>query len=235
MAEEQYDNSNQTDQIRKTTILLADDHPLMRLALRTVLEKQTDFEVVGEAGNGEEAVQMSLEMDPDVVIMDISMPILNGLEATRQIKEKCPQIAVLILTVHNDSEHVMGVLEVGAAGYLTKDVFDQEIVHAIRGVTAGEAVLSPQILEKLMHKSLQQPSKSLRYDEREELSARELEVLKLAAKGLSNKDIAESLDLRLRTVKGYLVNIFSKLRVGSRTEAVVAGLKGGFLTLDDLK
>jgi NarL family two-component system response regulator LiaR len=235
MAEEQFDNNNLSEQVRKTTILLADDHPLMRLALRTVLEKQSDFEVVGEVGNGEEAVQLSLELEPDVVIMDISMPLLNGLEATRQIKEKCPQIAVLILTVHNDSEHIMGVLEVGAAGYLTKDVFDQEIVHAIRGVVAGEAVLSPPILEKLMHKSLQQPTKNPRYDEREELSARELEVLKLAAKGLSNKDIAESLDLRLRTVKGYLVNIFSKLRVGSRTEAVVAGLKGGFLTLDDLK
>ena len=235
MTEEQYDNNNQIDQIRKTTILLADDHPLMRLALRTVLEKQNDFEVIGEAGNGEEAVQMSMELEPDVVIMDISMPHLNGLEATRQIKDKCPQIAVLILTVHNDSEHIMGVLEVGAAGYLTKDVFDQEIVHAVRGVVAGEAVLSPPILEKLMHKSLQQPAKTTRYDDREELSARELEVLKLAAKGLSNKDIAESLDLRLRTVKGYLVNIFSKLRVGSRTEAVVAGLKSGFLTLDDLK
>jgi two-component system, NarL family, response regulator LiaR len=235
MAEDQYDNNNQTDQIRKTTILLADDHPLMRLALRTVLEKQNDFEVIGEAGNGEEAIQMSLELEPDVVIMDISMPHLNGLEATRQIKDRCPQIAVLILTVHNDSEHIMGVLEVGAAGYLTKDAFDQEIVHAVRGVVAGEAVLSPPILEKLMHKSLQQPARVTRYDDREELSARELEVLKLAAKGLSNKDIAESLDLRLRTVKGYLVNIFSKLRVGSRTEAVVAGLKSGFLTLDDLK
>jgi DNA-binding NarL/FixJ family response regulator len=235
MAEEQFDSCNTVEEVKKTNILLADDHPLMRLALRTVLEKQDDFEVVGEAGNGEEAVQMALELDPDVIIMDISMPLINGLEATRQIKEKCPHIAVLILTVHNDSEHVMGVLEVGAAGYLTKDVFEQEIVHAVRGITAGEAVLSPQILEKIMHKSLQQPSKTQRYDQREELSAREIEVLKLAAKGLSNKDIAESLNLRLRTVKGYLVNIFSKLRVGSRTEAVVAGLKVGFLTLDDLK
>lgn len=235
MIDEKADNILSTEPCRKTTILLADDHPLMRLALRTVLEKQPDFEVVSEVGNGEEAVQMAIELEPDIVIMDISMPHLNGLEATRQIKSRCPQIAILILTVHNDSEHIIGLLEVGAAGYLTKDVFEQEIVHAIRGVIAGEAVLSPQILEKLMQKSLPQQPKTTTHDDREKLSSRELEVLKLAAKGLSNKDIAEALGLRLRTVKGYLVNIFSKLMVGSRTEAVVAGLKSGFLTLDDLK
>ena len=170
-----------------------------------------------------------------MVIMDITMPKLNGLEATRQIKAKCPGIAILVLTVHSDSDHILGILETGAAGYLTKTVFGEEVIHAVRGVASGEAVLSTPILQQVLKNALRLRSKPLNLDAGEKLTSRDLGILKLAARGMSNKDIALKLDLSPRTVKVYLANIFSKLRVGSRTEAVITGLRAGFLTLDDLE
>lgn len=219
----------------KITILLADDHPLLRLALRSVLEKQDDFEIVAEAGDGEEAVRLAAELVPNVVIMDISMPKLNGLEATRQIKAECPDTAVLVLTVHSDSEHLLGIFEAGATGYLTKSVFGEEVVHTIHAVAAGESVLPVSMLKQLLKHTLRYGTKSLPLDEGEKLTIRELDIFGLLATGMSNKDIALRLDISLRTVKGYLVDIFSKLRVRSRTEAVITGLRAGFITLDDLE
>ncbi|HEY81921.1 MAG TPA: response regulator transcription factor [Dehalococcoidia bacterium] len=216
------------------TIMLADDHPLLRQALRNVLEKQADFKIIAEAGDGEEAVKLATELVPDVVIMDIGMPKLNGLEATRQIKEKCPRIAILVLTVHDDSEHILGILEAGAAGYLTKSVFGDEVVCAVRGVAAGETVLSPSISQRIIKHALRHIAKPLPLDVGEKITSRELDILRLAAKGLSNKDISLKLDLSLRTVKGHLSEIFSKLNAGSRTEAVITALRAGILTIDDL-
>ena len=216
-------------------ILIADDHPLMREALINFLEKQPDFKVIAAAKDGEEALSLVTELIPDVVIMDISMPVMNGLEATRQIKAKYPQIAVLVLTVHTDSEHVLGILEAGAAGYLTKSVFGDEIITAIRSVIAGEAVLTPSILQQIVKIVPRKLNKTVALDVRQMLSARELEILRLAANGMSNKDIALKLNLSIRTIKSYLASIFSKLGVGSRTEAVMAGLKAGLLTLSDIE
>ncbi len=235
MGEEPVEVTNGRGCPGKITILLADDHPLFRMALRGLLEKQDDFEVIAEAGDGEEAVRLAMELVPNVVVMDISMPGLNGLEATRQIKAARPDMAVLVLTVHSDSEHILGILEAGAAGYLTKSVFGDEVLHAIRGVVAGETVMSAPILQQILKHALRYATKPLLLDAGEKLTVRELEILRLAAKGMSNKDIALELDLSLRTVKGYLADVFSKLKVGSRTEAVITGLRAGFLALDDLE
>jgi DNA-binding NarL/FixJ family response regulator len=219
----------------KTTVLLADDHPLLRQALRDLLKKEDDFEIVAEAGDGEDAIRLATELKPDVVIMDISMPKLDGLEATRQIKATCPEIAVLTLTVHNDDESIIEILQAGAAGYVIKSVFGDELVQAVRAVVTGDMVLSPLIGQRLLKYAARYPTKPVLLEAGEKLSTRELEILKLTAKGMMNKDIGLSLGLDLRTVKGHLSNIFSKLRVGSRTEAVITGLRAGFLTLDDLQ
>ena len=219
----------------KTTVLLADDHPLLRQALRSLLKKEDDFEIVAEAGDGEEAIRLATELKPDVVIIDISMPRLDGLEATRQIKAACPEIAVLTLTVHNDDESIIEILQAGAAGYVIKSVFGDELVQAVRAVVTGDMVLSPSIGQRLLKYAARYPTKPVLLEAGEKLSTRDLEILKLTAKGMMNKDIGLSLGLDLRTVKGHLSNIFSKLGVGSRTEAVITGLRAGFLTLDDLQ
>jgi NarL family two-component system response regulator LiaR len=219
----------------KIRIMLADDHPLLRQALRDVLEKQRDFEVIAEANDGEEAVKLATELVPDVVIMDISMPKLNGLEATKQIKVSCPTVAVLALTVHSDNERILSILQAGAGGYLTKSVYGDEVIHAVRALVSGETVLHPTVSQKIFKYAFQHITKPRSLDVGNKLSSRELEVLGLAAKGISNKDIALRLGLSLRTVKGYLADIFLKLDVASRTEAVIVGLRRGILTLDDLE
>ena len=219
----------------KTRIMLADDHPLLRQALRNVLEKEQDFEVIAEASDGEEAVKLATKLIPDVVIMDISMPNLNGLEATRQIKASCPTIAILVLTVHDDNEHIFSILQAGAGGYLTKSVYGDEVINAVRALVCGETVLSPLVSQQILKYVFQHITKPLSLDAGDKVTARETEILRLAAMGISNKDIALRLGLSLRTVKGYLADLFLKLNVASRTEAVVVGLRKGILTLDDLE
>lgn len=235
MTEKILPTGSERRQPQKTRIMLADDHPLLRQALRNVLEKHADFEVIAEASDGKEAVKLAIELIPDVVIMDISMPNLNGLEATKQIKASNPSIAVLVLTVHSDSEHIMSILRAGAGGYLTKSVYGDEVTHAIRALVSGETVLSPTISQQIFKYAFQHSTKPKKLGMGNTLSARELEVLNLAARGISNRDIAQRLGLSLRTVKGYLADLFLKLNVASRTEAVVLGLRQGILTLEDLE
>lgn len=222
-------------QPKKITVLLADDHPLMCLALRRILEEHADFEVIAEVRDGEEAVRVATEMVPDVVIMDITMPKLNGLEATRNIKTKCSDILIMVLTVHTDIEHIFGIFEAGADGYLTKSVLGEEVVHSIRGLVSGETVLSPEIFKHLLKYGFRHPMKPLPLNTTKKLTTREQEILILAARGMSNKEIALRLNLSHFTVKTYFVDIFSKLGVGTRTEAVITGLRAGFLTLDELE
>jgi DNA-binding NarL/FixJ family response regulator len=226
---------NEKSPSNNITIMLADDHPLLRQALRNVLEKQSDFKIVAEASDGEEAVRLALELCPNIVIMDINMPKLNGLEATRQIKAQKPAITVLVLTVHDDSEHILGVLEAGAAGYLTKSVFGTEVVHAIRSVVSGETVLSTEVSQQVLRHALRYSTKPIPVDVVQKLNVRELEILKQAAKGLSNKSIALELNLSLPTIKTYLSDIFSKLGANSRTEAVIIGLRSGILSMSDIQ
>jgi two-component system, NarL family, response regulator LiaR len=213
-------------------VIVADDHPFIRKAIKAVLNPLEEIKVIAEASNGLEAVKFTTELNPDVVIMDIGMPELNGLEATRQIKIKCPKTAVLILTVYEDSEHIIGLLKAGAAGYLIKDIFDDELVHSIYNVVAGETVLSSQVASQLI-KYAGQPSQ--RIENQAVLTPRELEILILAAKGKTNKEIGILTQLSPLSVKSCLSTIFSKLSVGSRTEAVILGLRSGLLTLNDLE
>lgn len=217
----------------KIKVVIADDHVVVREGTRELLEREDDLTVVGEAGDGEEAVRQVTKLKPDVAIIDIAMPKLNGIEATKQIKALYPATAVLILTAYDNDQYIFALLEAGAAGYLLKNVRGQEVVEAVRAVHAGESVLHPVVARKVLNRFVPS-SREARDREVAELTDRELEVLKRAAKGLSNKDIAEELCLSVRTVQAHLGNIFSKLMVGSRTEAVVHGLRKGLLSLEDL-
>jgi len=217
----------------KIRILLADDHAVVREGTRELLEREEDMEVVAEAGDGEEAVRLATVRRPDVAIMDIAMPRLNGIEATKQIKTTCPATAVLVLTAYDDDQYVFALLEAGAAGYLLKDVHADELIKAIRAVRAGESVLHPAIARKVINRFAQPTDEREKKSALEQLTERELEVLKLAAKGMTNREIAQELVLSVRTVQVHLSNVFGKLGVGSRTEAVVKGLRKGWLTLKD--
>jgi DNA-binding NarL/FixJ family response regulator len=192
------------------------------------------MEVIGEAGDGEEAVNLATSLKPDVAIIDISMPKMDGIEATRQIKAACPSINVLALSAYDDDQFVFSLLEAGAAGYLLKSVRSRELLDAVRAVYSGESVLHPSIARKVLNRFVSASDKAEGRETSGVLSDREMEVLKLAAKGLSNQDIAEKLCLSIRTVQGHLGHIFNKLQVGSRTEAVVRALKEGWVTLDDV-
>ena len=218
----------------KIRILIADDHAVVREGTRRVLEQEPDMEVVGEAGDGEEAVNLATSLKPDVAIIDISMPKMDGIEATRRIKAACPSINVLALSAYDDDQFVFSLLEAGAAGYLLKSVRSRELLDAVRAVYSGESVLHPSIARKVLNRFVSASNKSEGKETSGVLSDREMEVLKLAAKGLSNQDIAEKLCLSIRTVQGHLGHIFNKLQVGSRTEAVVRALKEGWVTLDDV-
>jgi DNA-binding NarL/FixJ family response regulator len=219
----------------KTRILIADDHAMLREGMRNLLEKEKDFELVGEAVDGEEAVKMAGELKPDIIIMDIVMPKLNGVEATRQIKQVSPSTSLLILTAYSDIRYIIGLLEAGACGYLLKNSPGKEVIRAIRAVRSGESVLDPEVTRKLVQR-LASLSKSP--EEREaagQLTSREMEILKWAARGLSNKEMSEKLFISLRTVKAHMTNIFNKLGCSSRTDAIIKGLKQGYISLDDIQ
>ena len=218
----------------KIKILIADDHAVVREGTRQVLEQEPDLEVVAEAADGEEAVRLAGSSKPDVAIIDIAMPKVDGVEATKQIKALYPAIAVLILTAYDDDQFVFGLLEAGAAGYLLKSVRGRELIDAVRRIHAGESVLHPAIARKVLNRFVPSPDKLAGQKPLEVLSDREMDVLKLAAKGLSNQDIANDLYLSLRTVQAHLGHIFNKMQVSSRTEAVVRALKEGRVTLDDI-
>ena len=203
----------------------------MREALHRTLEGEEDIEVVAEAGDGEEAVKFASELKPDVAVMDIVMPKLNGIEATRKIKEIAPDTAILILTAYDDDEYVLGLLDAGAAGYLLKSARGRDLVGAIRAIRSGESVLHPKIIAKLLERATVAPAEQ--HKASDPLSERESEVLKLVTSGMSNKEIAENLFLSQRTVKAHLTSVFNKLNVASRSEAIVKGLQWGLVTLEN--
>lgn len=213
-------------------ILLAEDHAVVRQSIRKFLEQEEGLAVVGEAGSGEQAVLLADQLKPEVIVMDIAMPGLNGIEATRRIKESHPAVAILILSAYDYDQYVFALLEAGAAGYLLKDVSGQELVGAIKAVYRGDSVLHPAVARKVMlrFKSVGNPAET----QTEPLTEREIEVLRLAARGYKNKEIAEQLYLSVRTVEAHLASIFGKLGVGSRTEAVLHALKKGLIALEDL-
>jgi len=215
-------------------VLVAEDHLITRQGICRLLEDESRLKVIGEAGDGEEAVQMVTDLQPDVVVMDIAMPKINGIEATRQIKLIRPATAVLILSAYDDDEYVFGLVEAGAAGYLLKTASGEELTRAIRAVHKGEPVLDAIIARKVLNRLRLSGKIPQTARPAEHLSNREIDVIKLAARGMSNKDIADELHLSRRTVEGNLRAIFNKLGVGSRTEAVIHAMGKGWFTLEDL-
>lgn len=215
-------------------VLLADDHAVVRQGTRELLDREEGIDVIAEASDGKEAVQLAIKERPDVVVMDFAMPQLNGIEATRQIKAVAPGIAVLVLTAYDSHQYIFAFLEAGAAGYLLKDVQVDELVQAIRAVHAGESILHPAIARKVVDRFAQPQEKIYSVPVGlDQLTERELEVLRLAAKGMSNREIAQELIISVRTVQTHLTNVFNKMGVGSRTEAVVHALRKGLITLED--
>jgi NarL family two-component system response regulator LiaR len=214
-------------------VLLAEDHSVVREGLRELIERQEDMRVVGEASDGEEAVSLANELSPDLVLMDIALPKLTGIEATRRIKELHPFITILVLTAYDNEEFILALLEAGAAGYLLKNVGSQELLDAIHAVYNGDSVLYPTVAAKVFkHLQLEKDRKYAKQERAEILSERELEVLRLGAEGLANKQIAQELSVGERTIQSHWRNIFNKLGVNSRTEALMEGLRRGWIVLE---
>jgi len=218
------------DQIK---VIIADDHTVVRKGTRQILEQEPDFQVVGEASNGEEALKLVGNLAPNIAIIDISMPVVNGIDVTRKIKQTSPSTAVLILSNYDNDEFVFALLEAGAAGYLLKDASGQDITNAVRAISRGESVLHPIITRKVINRLL--PSTTEKKETAKVLGDRELQVLNLASKALSNREIADSMGLSLHTIEAHMRHIFSKLQVGSRTEAILFAIKQGWISIEDSK
>ena len=214
-------------------ILIADDHPVFRDGIRRLLDEQEGIEVVGQANDGEEAVVLAKKLEPDLVIMDIMMPKLSGIDATKEIKTEFPGTAVLLLSGYDNEPNVLAALRAGAAGFLSKGAHSSEIVHAVKSIRMGEPVLDQSIAYKILTRMVSAGDSETKAT-LEELHDRELEVLKLAAKGMTNRSIADELFISERTVQTHFANIFRKSNVGSRTEAVLRALKEGWLSPGDL-
>ena len=214
-------------------ILLADDHTVVREGTRRILEREPDLKVVAEAGDGDEAIRLAERERPDVAVVDISMPRVGGIEATKGIKRVSPETAVLVLTAYDDDQFVFASLEAGAQGYLLKNARGSELIDAVRRVRNGESVLHPNIVSIVLRRispdgaSRAEPSPG-------RPTEREMDVLRLAARGLSNRRIAQELVVSPRTVESHMARVFSKLNVGSRTQAVMVALRRGWLTLNDI-
>lgn len=246
----------------KIRVLLCDDHAVVREGTRRLLEEEPDIEVVGEASDGLEAVDKAEELSPHVVAMDVSMPRMNGIEATKRIKQRNPLVQVLALTAYDDFAYVSRLLENGASGYLLKSARASEIVAAIRATALGESVLDSGVAREVFSRIARRgqpvtavepgageagaenrldlglaregPSTGTSRPDRDALTTKETEVLRLLSRGLSNKEIAHELSVSPRTVQSHLASIFSKLGVASRTEAVVSALKAGILSQTDV-
>jgi DNA-binding NarL/FixJ family response regulator len=216
--------------------MLVENHVLVREGTKELLDNEKDITVVAEAGDGEQAVQLAAEHSPDVIIMDIAIPKLNGIEATKQIKAADPTAAILVLSAYDYDQYVFTFLEIGAAGYLLKDASTEDLISAIRAVNAGESVLHPAVARKVVDYFTQHADTRQAGEEEgplDRLTNREMEVLKLAARGMTNREIASELVISVRTVQVHMSNTFGKLGVGSRTEAVIYALREGWITLDD--
>lgn len=210
--------------------MLVDDHAVLRAGLRTLLNAEPDMEVVGEAADGKQAVQKVAELEPEVVLMDISMPVLNGLEATRQIRRAHPQVKVLVLTMHDSEEYLFQVLEAGASGYVPKKAADTELINAIRAVYRGEAFLYPTAAKALIQDYLERARAGEESDSFDRLTEREKEVLKLVAEGYTNQEIAYMLVISVKTVETHRARIMEKLEFRTRAELVRYALNRGLLT-----
>ena len=209
---------------RPIRILIADDHPVVRSGLESMLAKQPDFEVVGEAEDGMEAVRLAKELSPDVILMDLRMPEMDGAAATGKISKDHPETRVLVLTTYDSDADILRAVEAGATGYLLKDAPREELYEAVRSTASGKPLLTPAVTAMLM--------RSIREPRTQKPSAREVEVLELVRKGLSNKGIGRELHISEATVKTHLIHVFGKLGVDDRTAAVSVALERGILRLE---
>ncbi len=213
-------------------LLLVDDQALFREGLRILLSVHDDLDIAGEAGNGKEAVELAADLKPDVILMDLRMPVLDGVEATRLVRQEHPQTAVIVLTTFDDDENVFEALRAGAAGYLLKDVSSEKLVEAIRAAARGESFLQPSVAAKVIAEFTRisgQPTRPEAQPLVEPLSERELEILVIMASGATNREIAEQLYIAEGTVKNHVTNILSKLGARDRTQAVVKAQELGIL------
>ncbi|MCA9883457.1 MAG: response regulator transcription factor [Anaerolineae bacterium] len=212
----------------KITILIADDHAPFRSGLRALLESSQDIVIVGEVGTGTEAVEQAINLQPDVILMDIQMSDINGIEATRRILHTSPHIAILVLTMFEDDDFVFSALRAGARGYLLKGTMKTDLLRAIHAVASGEAIFGAAIARRLMNyfAEVQQPTQKLQFVF-PELTEREREILNLIASHLSNTEIAQQLNISLKTVRNHVSNIFSKLQVVDRAQAILKAREAG--------
>jgi two-component system, NarL family, response regulator LiaR len=213
-------------------VLIVDDHQVVRQGLRTFLELQEDIVVVGEAGDGSTAVEMVHRHQPDVVLMDLVMPRLDGISATRQVKRASPHVKVIALTSFSEDDKIFPAIQAGASSYLLKDVSPDDLVEAIRAAHRGEARLHPEILQRLMEQ-VAHPAGPKQEPQLDEITGRELEVVRLVAQGLSNHQIAEELVISEKTVKTHVSNILSKLHLQDRTQLAIYAIKKGLVDAEE--
>ncbi|MEI7025674.1 response regulator transcription factor [Paenibacillus sp. y28] len=236
-----------TTEQNKVRILIADDHQLLREGVKRIINMEKDLEVVGECGDGIQALELCNTLQPDVVIMDINMPVENGVVATQKLKDFFPDIKVIILSIHDDESYVFETLRKGASGYLLKDMEAESLINAIRSVVAGHAYIHPKVTGKLVNQlrrmkyfdmvglegGAEAKEERLRFSHNSNspLTRREVEVLRLMAEGKSNKSIGEILFISEKTVKNHVSSILQKMEVDDRTQAVIIAIKNGWVTL----
>ncbi len=216
----------------KIRVLIVDDHVIVREGLRALLEAQPDIEIVSEAASGEEAVNKTREVQPDIVLMDITMPGMNGLEATGQIRQHSPNVKILVLTMHESDDYFFRSLEVGASGYFIKGGSSSELVTALRAVWQGDVFIYPTMAKKLLSDYLQRVRTGHDKESYDGLTNREREILKLIAEGHTNQEIADLLVISTATVQTHRAHIMAKLNLHSRTELIKYAIRRGFITLD---
>ncbi len=215
--------------MNKIKVLLVDDHAIMRDGIKALLSIHDDIEIVGEASEGKEAIEMAQELAPDVAIMDIGMPGMDGLEATRRLTKRNPRIKVIVLTQHDNKEYIFSTIRAGAAGYVPKKALGSELVSAIRAVCRGDSFLYPSAAKILIEDYRQQAEKGDPYDS---LTGREREILKLIAEGYTSREIADALFISLKTVQGHRTNIMEKLDFHNRTELIKYAMRKGLVSTD---
>jgi len=213
------------------SVVIIDDHPLVREGLRKILELEPGIRVLDEAGDGQGAINIARQRKPDVILMDINMPGTNGVEATRIIKRESPQIGIIALTIHEDEEYVLELVRAGVSGYVLKDIAPVKLVETIRTVAAGNSVIDPSITRTLFTELNRLTRRRNAKEEWENLTEREMDILKLITQGKSNKEIAVDLCISEKTVKNHLTNIFRKLKVDDRTQAVLFAIKNHLIEL----
>jgi DNA-binding NarL/FixJ family response regulator len=208
-------------------ILVAEDHPLFRKGMISLLSSVPEFEVIGEAATGEEAVVRAAQLQPDVILMDLQMPQVNGIEATRRILQESPSVRILVVTLFEDEDSVFMALRAGARGYVLKDADEEEMVHAIRAVGKGEAIFSPNVATRMLSYFAASPPGGAPPQAFPTLTDREREILQLIAQGHHNPSIARQLSLSTKTIGNYVSNIFTKLQVADRAQAIIRAREAG--------